>query len=127
MSIVRAAALMATALLEAKDRASATYQSAAVDVTDYEGVAEIVQTCVSATGAQTEAAVIETSDDSGFGSGVVTVATFTTYTQSDLKRVQRRTVDLNACKRYLRVNATLAGSTPAISSSYTFSAVKKYQ
>lgn len=125
--IVNAAALQSTLLLEAKDRAAASYQSTGVDVTDYEGVAEIVQTCVSATGAQTEAAVIETAEDSGFTVGLATVATFTTYTQSDLKRVQRRTVDLNACKRYLRVNATIAGGTPAISSSYTFTGVKKYQ
>ena len=126
-SLVNAPSLQTGVKLSLKDRAAASYQSTGVDVTDYEGMVAFEQGLISATGAQTEAAIIQTAEDSGFTVGVATVATFTTYTQSDLERYQRIVVDLATCKRYVRVNATLAGSTPAISSAYFMTATKKYQ
>lgn len=126
-SLVNAPAMQTSVLLEAKSVVAGSYTSTGVDVTDFEGLIELLQVCVALTGAQTEAAIIETASDTGFTVGLATVATFTTFTQSDLKRMQRIVVDLNTCKRYVRVNATVAGTTPAISSSYTMTSTKKYQ
>jgi len=112
-------------LLEAKDRASATWASAAFDLLDYDGQLLVYQACVAATGAQTLVGVVETSDASGFGSGVSTVATFPTFTQSDLKADESVVINKSACKRYLRINATIAGTTPAISSAHCIVGYKK--
>lgn len=91
---------------------TATYQTTALDISDYEGQVAVTTHVGVVGGTGTLIVTVETSDDSGFASGVSTVATFTTITASS--KHERKFVDTNACKRYLRVVGTISGITGVV-------------
>jgi len=107
---------------------AATFSTTPVDISDYEGLVAIHQIVTAATGAQTLAGIIQTSDDVNFVTGVVQLgAAFPTFTASALGAQNRILVDTNAAKRYVRYNGTVAGSTPSFTACILLTGSKKVQ
>lgn len=126
-AITNAVQLQSQAVLLAPVSKTASFTTTPVDVSDYEG--QIAVTQVGGVGSTwgTAATVVETSDDINFAGGAnptVTVATFTTVAANGAH--ERKFVDKNACKRYIRVNSTFTTLTAWLVA-YLLTGIKKVQ
>lgn len=123
-ALVNAVQNQAQAALLAPVSKTASFTTPAVDISDYEGQIAITQVGGVGSTWGSAATIVETSDDSGFGSGVVTVGTFTTVTANAAH--QKIHIDTNACKRYIRVNSTFTTLTAWLVA-YLLTGVKQTQ
>lgn len=90
-----------------------------LDVSDYEGQIWVYQAAQATTGAHTLDQSVQTSDDSAFGSGNVTLGSFaqllasTVAANSPTGSAAALAIDTNSCKRYIRIlTTTNATATP---------------
>ena len=104
---------------------TATGQSSAVDLRDYDG--EVLWILDSTAGTGSSPTMDVTIEDSADGSGswaAISGAAFTQVTGSASQ--QKLGINKDSCKRYVRIKFTLGGSTPSFHFAVNGLALKKY-
>ena len=103
---------------------TATANGTGVDVTDYEGMAEVVLDSAAGTGTSPtqDVKLQDSADNSTFAD--ITGATFTQVVKAASQ--QNISVDLSKARQYVRAVTTIGGTTPSFTTSVNLLARKKY-
>lgn len=105
---------------------TATYTSTGVDVQDYEGQLGVLQLVGAVSGTTpTLDGKLQDSDAIGGTYADIPGAVFAQATTAG--NIQKITVDLNGCKRFIRYVGTIAGTTPSFGIAVAVVGPKKYQ
>lgn len=103
---------------------TATGQSSAVDLKDYDG--EVLWVLDSAAGTGSSPTMDVTIEDSADGSSGWAAISGAAFTQVVSASQQTLGINKDGCKRYVRVKYTLGGSTPSFHFSVNALGLKKY-
>lgn len=101
---------------------TATASTTGIDAQAFEGTGLVILTSTAGGSGATMTVTVEQSDDNTTFDATA-VATFTQV--GNAASLQTKYIDLNACKRYLRITATIGG-TAAFVSAVELLAMKKY-
>jgi len=125
-ALVNAMALFAQSVMENIAAKTATFNGTAFDTLDHDGQVGITQLVGVVSGTTpTLDGKVQSSDTSGGTYADVPGATFTQVTVTN--NHQRKVVDLNNCKRFIRYVGNIAGTTPSFTVGVLFEGLKKVQ
>lgn len=96
-----------------------------VDISDYEGMAEVVLNSGAGTGTTPtlDVKIQDSDDNSAFAD--VTGAVFAQVTNAAAS-LQKLVLNTDKCRKYIRAVATIGGTTPSFACGVEFMSVKKY-
>jgi len=126
-SFVKAAALMLALKIQTILAQTATFNGTAIDVVDYEGLLALTLSIGAVTGTTpTLDLKVQSSATSGGTFVDVPGAVWAQKAAAAADTVDKITIDLDACQRWIRIVATIAGTSPSFTMSVNAHGVKKF-